>query len=69
MNLTPIERKCLELRAKGLIAKEIAREVHCSYRTIETHFKNINTKNKTRGTYESLAIFVREETLKEVRGA
>lgn len=67
MILTPVERKCLELRAQGMVAKEIAREISCSHRTVEVHFKNINTKNGLKNTYLSLVTFVREETIKEMR--
>ena len=65
MILTDVERKCLDLRAQGLIAKQIGPLIPCSHRTIETHFKNIITKNGCKTSYEAVARYVREKAWEE----
>ena len=42
--LTTREQKILELMTKGLIKKEIADQLSCSYHTVDTHLRNIYTK-------------------------
>ena len=42
--LTTREQEILELMTKGLIKKEIADHLSCSYHTVDTHLRNIYTK-------------------------
>ena len=42
--LTSREQRILELMTKGLIKKEIADQLSCSYHTVDTHLRNIYTK-------------------------
>lgn len=56
--LTPREFECLQILSKGLSAKEMARLLNISSRTIENHIKNIKEKFDVRSTIELLSIFL-----------
>ena len=43
-DLTPREKRILELMTKGFIKKEIADQLDLSYHTVDTHLRNIYTK-------------------------
>lgn len=56
--LTNRELDCLIMLAKGQTAKETARELDISPRTVETHLENIKIKFNARNKTEMLAIFL-----------
>jgi DNA-binding CsgD family transcriptional regulator len=56
--LSPREFDCLIMLAKGLSAKEIARALSISNRTVENHLMNIKEKFSVRSNIELLSIFL-----------
>ena len=56
--LTNRELDCLIMLSKGKTAKETARELNISPRTVETHLENIKIKFDARNKTEMLAIFL-----------
>ncbi len=56
--LTPREFECLLILSKGLSAKEMARILNVSNRTIENHIMNIKEKLDVRSTIEVVSIFL-----------
>jgi len=52
--LTPAERRILKLIALNKTSKEIADDLHISYRTVETHRTNIATKLNIHGSHSLL---------------
>lgn len=55
MDLTKRETEILELAAKGLADKEIAREIFISVRTVNAHFARIYLKNSVKNRAEAVA--------------
>jgi len=53
-NLTPAERRVLQLIAAQKTSREIARELHISIRTVENHRANICDKLELRGAHALL---------------
>lgn len=56
--LTSREFECLQILSKGLSAKEMARLLNISTRTVENHVMNIKEKFGVRSTIELLSIFL-----------
>lgn len=60
--LTPMERRCFELRAQHLSAKEIARELDLSVYTVQDHLKRATAKVGGGGSVIAAQKFMRSET-------
>lgn len=56
--LTPREFECLLILSKGLSAKEMARVLNLSSRTVENHIMNIKEKFEVSSNIELLSIFL-----------
>jgi DNA-binding CsgD family transcriptional regulator len=56
--LTPTERKILQLAVEGLAQKEIALELGCTLRTVQAHFTSMRMKAKVRSTPQLAALAV-----------
>lgn len=54
--LTPREQQCLELIVSGLSAKEIARVMNISYRTVEFHVANMKEKMGCKNKAEMIVL-------------
>ncbi len=57
-HLSPREFECLLMLAKGLSAKEMARVLEISNRTVENHLTNIKMKFSVNSNIELLSIFL-----------
>lgn len=57
VEFSPRERSCINYLLKGKTAKEIARHLSLSYRTIEYYLANIRDKTGCRNKYELIAYF------------
>jgi DNA-binding NarL/FixJ family response regulator len=57
-NLTPTERKILQLAVEGLAQKEIALELGCTLRTVQAHFTSMRLRAKVRSTTQLAALAV-----------
>lgn len=55
--LSPREISCIKYLLKGKTAKEIAKHLNLSYRTIEYYLENIRSKTGCRNKYELIAHF------------
>ena len=60
MNLTPTEHKIVNLICtQAATNKEIADQIGCSERTVQTHIRNILTKTKLNNRTE-IAVYLRQ---------
>lgn len=57
IQLTPREISCIKYLMNGKTAKEIANQLHLSYRTIEYYLENIRSKTGCRNKYELMIYF------------
>lgn len=55
--ITKREKECLFWLSNGLTAKEIAREMHISHRTVEDHINNIRLKTNLQRRSHLIAFF------------
>ncbi len=61
MGLSPREDRILELIAKGMTNKGIARELECAEATIKVHIKHLMRKTRVRNRTQA-AMLMRQET-------
>jgi two-component system nitrate/nitrite response regulator NarL len=61
MSLTPRERDVCVKVAEGLSAKEIARELGISFRTVETHVQNLRRKYGANNRFHLQTLILRGE--------
>lgn len=66
INLTKRESQCLSFLLKGLSAKQIARELDISYRTVEIHCDNIRKKTGSSTRMELLSNIENKSTFERV---
>lgn len=57
--VTKREREIIHLMAEGLSTKEVARELHISFHTVESHRKNLLLKLKARNMVHLVAKAIR----------
>jgi DNA-binding CsgD family transcriptional regulator len=57
--VTKREREIIHLMAEGFSTKEVARELHISFHTVESHRKNLLIKMKARNTVHLVAMAIR----------
>lgn len=62
IHLTPAERRILKSVALNKTSKEIADELFISYRTVETHRKNIATKLNIHGSHSLLKFAIENKS-------
>jgi len=55
--ITDREFECIQLLEKSQTAKQIAKNLKISYRTVETHFYNIRQKTGCKNRYDILKIY------------
>ena len=56
--LTNTERDLLRMRSMGARSKEIAAQLNCSPRTVESHFANALRRNKCATPFELLTLYI-----------
>ena len=56
--VTNRELECIQLLIKGQPAKQIARNLNISYRTVEAHFYNIKQKTGCKNRYDIIRVFL-----------
>lgn len=66
MNLTKRETQIMSLMEKGLLNKEIAKELNISKRTIETYVRKIYVKIGAKNRSNAVSIFVVKEQSKNM---
>lgn len=63
VRLTDKERECLEMFAQGKTAKDVAREVDISHRTVEYHMFRMKHKTGASNKSDLLELFFKNKTL------
>lgn len=64
--LSPREIEIMTYKAQGLTAKEIAKLIGLTYRTVEIYFRNIQKKLEAKNTFHALYIVLQRKMLKDV---
>ena len=55
--VTKRELECIKLLMQGQTAKQIAKNLNISYRTVEAHFQNIKLKTCCKNRYDIIRVF------------